>query len=80
MPTLTIRNISERLYRALEESAKVHGRSLNGEVLACLEESLGATPVDVDSLLSGIQELRDQISAPRLTDRILRSARERGRP
>lgn len=39
MYTITIRHVPEDLKRALKQSAKLHHRSLNGEVLASLQQT-----------------------------------------
>jgi plasmid stability protein len=42
MPALTIKGLPDRLYRSLKRQAQVHRRSLNGEIIVCLERSVGA--------------------------------------
>jgi len=52
MPTLTIRNLPEAVYRRLKERADRNRRSLNGEVVTVLEEAVLPPPHDVDALLA----------------------------
>ncbi|MCI5147781.1 MAG: Arc family DNA-binding protein, partial [Candidatus Electrothrix sp. AR3] len=40
MPTLTLKNISDDLYTRLKEAAQTHRRSLNSEILYCIEQTL----------------------------------------
>lgn len=80
MPALTIKNIPDELYRTLKESAKAHHRSMNGEVIACLERTLGTGRIDPETFLARVESLQKQVRIPRLTDRFLREAKERGRP
>ena len=80
MPGLTIKNVPDRLYRALKTNARAHRRSLNGEIISCLERALGSTPVDPDEFLARVARFRRGIEVPRLTDRRLREAKEAGRP
>lgn len=77
---LTIKSIPEELYRSLKDSAKAHRRSINSEVIACLERTLGATRVDPAAFLAHAESLRRQVHGPKLTDRVLRTAKEAGRP
>ncbi len=42
MPTLTIKGLPDPLYRRLKEQAKAHRRSLNGEIIVCLERAVGS--------------------------------------
>jgi len=56
-----------------------HGRSLNKEAIACLENAVSPTKVDVDALLVDIQRHRSSLPG-RLDDRLIREATEAGRP
>ena len=40
MPTITVKNIPESLYENLRESAGANHRSINREVIACIERAL----------------------------------------
>lgn len=80
MAALTIKNIPDELYRSIKESAKAHHRSINGEVIACLERTLGLSRMDPETFLARVGHLRKQVKAPKLTERVLRDAKERGRP
>lgn len=51
MPTVTVRNLSERLYERLKERAEGNRRSLNNEVLHLLEEALLPRGLDTESLI-----------------------------
>ena len=46
MPTLTIKGLPPALYRRLKAQAAAHRRSLNGEIIICLERSLAGGPID----------------------------------
>ncbi|MBI4559951.1 MAG: Arc family DNA-binding protein [Candidatus Hydrogenedentes bacterium] len=80
MPALTIKNLPDELYRSLRDSAKAHRRSLNSEVIVCLEQSLGTVRLDPEAFLDQVRRLRSEIRGPKLTDRFLREAKNAGRP
>lgn len=40
MPTITIRNVPDALHQKLKRRAEAHNRSLNGEILKLLEQSV----------------------------------------
>ena len=40
LATITLKNIPDELYDRLKEVANIHHRSINGEVIACLEQML----------------------------------------
>lgn len=79
MATLTIKNVPEPLVVRLKGQAVLHRRSLNHEVIACLEAVAQATPLDPESLLARIRAVRRKPSRFRLTDRSLTRLRAAGR-
>ena len=52
MPTLTVKNIPDELYERLKQSAGEHRRSLNSEILVCLERALYSERVDPQAVLA----------------------------
>ena len=80
MATLTIKNIPDALYDQLKQSAESHRRSINSEVLICLERTLGNPRVDVDKSLAHIRNLRNRSATFGLNDVTLAKAKRRGRP
>ncbi len=80
MATLTIKNVPEALVDRLKDQAALHRRSLNHEVIACLEAVAQATPLDPESLLARVRAVRRAPSRFRLTDRNLARLRTAGRP
>lgn len=80
MATLTVKNIPDDLYEKLKQRAKAHNRSLNREIIVCVQEALESRRVDPESFLARIEELHRKMQAPPLTDKMLRKARVEGRP
>jgi plasmid stability protein len=80
MATLTIKNIPERLVRRLKTQAALHRRSLNHEVIVCLETATQAAPVDPETLLAHARTLRRTPMRFRVTDRTLAKLKTSGRP
>ena len=79
MATLSIRNVPESLVRRLKEQAAAHRRSLNLEVIACLEAATHAVPVNAEALLARVRAIRKRPVGLRLTDRLLATLKSRGR-
>jgi len=79
MATLTVKNIPEPLVRRLKRQAALHRRSLNLEVIACLESAAQAVPVDVEAMLVRVRGLRRTPVGFRLTDRLLGRLKSEGR-
>ena len=61
MPSLTIKNIPEEIYRRLKIAAEKNHRSLNGEVIACLDDALTPHGVPVHEQLAHIRKLRESL-------------------
>lgn len=80
MPALTIKNVPDDLYESLKQSAKRHRRSINKEVIFCLERSFISSKASPEALLGRVHRLQARFTGPKLTDRVLRQAREDGRP
>lgn len=80
MATLTIKNVPEPLVRRLKHQATRHRRSLNLEVIWCLERAVQAAPLDVDEILARARSVRRTPAGPTLTDALLERLRSTGRP
>ncbi len=80
MASLTIKNVPELLVRRLKSQAASHRRSLNHEVIACLEAAAQAVPLDPEALLARARALRRTPAHFRLTDRTLAQLKADGRP
>lgn len=79
MAVITVKNIPDELYKKLKNHAQKNHRSINSEVIACLENTLVSQPINPDEFLHEIRALRETINAPLLTDKILFEAKNEGR-
>ena len=80
MPTITVKNIPEDIYNDLKRNASLHRRSINSEVIFCIEKAVRSHRLNPNELLHRVEALRNKIDIPPLTDAILRRAKEEGRP
>ena len=80
MPALTIKNIPDDLYDRLKEAARVHRRSLNSEILYCVERTLVPYKIDAFDHLAMARKLREKTAAYTLTDELIDAAKNDGRP
>lgn len=82
MPSLTIKGVPDELYRRLKRRAADHRRSINSEVLVCLEQAVASRPADPDVLLARIDALHARLGTRMrpLSSRAIRAARNAGRP
>ena len=55
--TLSIKKVPEKLVKQLKRKAAIHKRSLQGELLAILEEAASPTRLTVDELWEKVQRM-----------------------
>lgn len=79
MPTLTIKGLPDPIYERLRAQAEANRRSLNGEIIVCLERAVGATRFDPDAWLAEARGFRESLTIEPMTERALREARQGGR-
>ncbi len=80
MPSLNVKNIPDPLYRKIKASAAANQRSLNREIMACIEMALSSQKVDPDAMLVRARLLRERTATYRLTNEMLDEAKNEGRP
>jgi antitoxin FitA len=80
MPAITVKNIPESLYKSLKESAGVNHRSINREIIACIERALGARRIDPEDVLANARQLRKMTARRPINDAVLKRAKAAGRP
>lgn len=80
MPALTLKNIPDDLYEKLKKTAQAHHRSLNSEVIHCLEAALEPRKLDAAEALRRARRLRAQISGGVISAAEIDDAIDRGRP
>jgi antitoxin FitA len=79
MATITIKDIPDELYAALKETAKSHRRSINSEVIYCIEQAVRSRRIDVEATLARARELRALTAGHPITDEEFNEAKRRGR-
>ena len=80
MPALTLKNIPDDLYRRLKASAQIHRRSLNSEILYCVERVLIPYRIDATEQIETARKIREKTANYTLTDELLNAAKDSGRP
>ncbi len=79
MASLTVKNIPDNLYEHLKQAASIHHRSINSEIIVCLEKALlptKATPLD---LKNSAQRLREKVNKSIFTIDDIDAAKQEGR-
>jgi len=80
MPTITVKNIPVEIYEKLKRAAEINRRSINSEVIACIERGVGSREINPDALVAEARRLRAKTAAHPITDRELVQAKTARRP
>lgn len=80
MTTITVKNIPDDLYERLKQAARANHRSINSEIIACIERSVWPRPLDVETFLAEARLLREQTASYIVTAEELDEAKQEGRP
>jgi antitoxin FitA len=64
--SLTLKGIPEPIYRRVKLAAERNHRSMNSEIIACLEQSLAPHRIDPDARLEAARQLRARSTGPKL--------------
>lgn len=60
--SITLKNIPDHVYHSLRAAADAHHRSLNGEIIACLEQSLLPQKSDAHEHIAKAREIRRSLA------------------
>lgn len=76
---ITLKGIPEDLYERLKRAAKAHHRSLNSEVIACLERQLEPHALSADERLARARNLRAGLTSTEFDPQEISGAIRQGR-
>lgn len=79
MPTITLKGLPEALYERLKLQAAANRRSLNSEVLVCLEHAVASQGPDAASILARIERMQETLNVQPFSEQELKAAKEHGR-
>jgi plasmid stability protein len=79
MPTITVKNIPDDIYERLKEVAGANHRSINREMIVCLERALGGRKIDPEAVLARARHLREMTGRRPATDAQFTKAKTAGR-
>ena len=79
MANITVKNIPDDLYVNLKYFAAMNHRSLNNEIIVCIEKAIRSKRIDRMLFLDRLQKLRKEIKLPHLTDEDLSQIKNEGR-
>lgn len=79
MASLTVKNIPDDLYEQLKQAANSHHRSINSELIVCLEKVLLPAKITTEERLNSARALRDSVNATVIDAAELDGAKRAGR-
>lgn len=79
MPALTVKKIPDELYEHLKASAQAHHRSINSELIHCLETVLLPRQARPEEIVATARALRRQVKAKRISLKDIDAAKNEGR-
>ena len=79
MATITIKNIPDDLYEQLRRRAVANRRSINSEVIVCIERAVRARRIDPEAVLARARQLREATAGYAIDDEEFTAAKQTGR-
>ena len=80
MATLTLKNIPDDLYDRLKRVATLQRRSINSQIIVCIEQAVRGGRRSTPELLSQIRTLRQSLPDSLFTLDEIDQAKRQGRP
>jgi hypothetical protein len=78
--TFTVKNIPPNLYEKLKRAAELNRRSINSEIIVCIEKSVQSQAINAEQVLTKARKFRALTQATPISDAELLQAIEEGRP
>ena len=80
MKTITVKSIPDDLYERLRQSATENRRSINSEIIVCIERSVQSRKQeDIDTILAKARQMRSWTKANPITNEELTEMKIAGR-
>ena len=79
MATLTVKNIPDDLYQKLKAVAAINPRSLNNEIIVCIENAVASRRIDIAEALESARRLRRLTADHPIDDDAFNQAKAEGR-
>ena len=80
MTAFTVKNIPPDLYEKLKIAAELNRRSINSEIIVCIEKSVQSQAIDSDQILREARKLRRYTLDHPITNEELSRVKSVGRP
>lgn len=79
MANVTVKNIPDELYDRLKSVAEINRRSINSEIIMCIENAVVSHRINVNEVVENARKLRQLTAAYSISDAELDHAKTEGR-
>ena len=79
MPSITIKNIPDEIYAKIKENAALNFRSINSEILYCLNKALNPKTINPENIIARVEEMQAKYKLTPLSEQILNKSKNSGR-
>lgn len=79
MATVTVKNIPDDLYERLKSVAAANRRSINSEIIVCIEKAVASRRINLDETLEEARQLRHLTAGHPIGDDEFNRAKTEGR-
>ena len=79
MATVTVKNIPDELYDRLKSVAETNRRSINSEIIMCIERAVASRRINIDEVLENARQLRQLTAGHLINDEKFNQAKAEGR-
>lgn len=80
MANFTVKNIPPALYKKLKRAAEMNRRSINSEIIVCIEKSVQSQAIEPQNFINRARKLRSHTADHPLTNEELSQIKSVGRP
>jgi len=79
LATVTVKNIPDELYKRLKSIAEINRRSVNSEIIVCIEQAVTSHRINPDMILESARQLRKLTAGHLISDEEFNQAKAEGR-
>lgn len=79
MATVTVKNIPDELYSRLKGVAEINRRSINSEIILCIEKAVNTQQINPEQILEHARHLRQLTAGYKISDEELKRGKAEGR-
>ena len=79
MVAVSLKKIPDELYERLKTVAEINRRSINSEIIVCIENAVMSRRINPDEVLENARRLRQLTAGHRISDEEFNQAKAEGR-